>query len=132
MKVTADTNVLVRILTRDDRQQSSLAEAALARAELIALTLPALCELVWVLSRGYRLPTPDIAAAIRRLLGTANVTIDRPAAEAGLAALEAGGDFADGVIAYEGERLGAEIFLSFDRKAVTLLQMQGRTARHLA
>ena len=132
MKVTADTNVLVRILTRDDRQQSSLAEAALARAELIALTLPALCELVWVLSRGYRLPTPDIAAAIRRLLGTANVTIDRPATEAGLAALEAGGDFADGVIAYEGERLGAEIFLSFDRKAVTLLQMQGRTARHLA
>jgi hypothetical protein len=30
------------------------------------------------------------------------VSMDRPAVEAGLAVLEAGGDFADGVIAHEG------------------------------
>jgi len=40
--------------------------------------------------------------------------VNRPAAEAGLALLEAGGDFADGVIAHEGRWLGAEAFVSFD------------------
>jgi predicted nucleic-acid-binding protein len=35
--------------------------------------------------------------------------------------LGAGGDFADGLIAYEGNWLGGETFVSFDKKAVTLL-----------
>ena len=62
----------------------------------------------------------------------ANVTVNRPAAEAGLALLDAGGDFADGVIAYEGSWLGADAFLSFDRKAVRLMEAQGWSARLLA
>ena len=49
--------------------------------------------------------------------------------EAGLAMLDAGGDFADGVIAYEGRWLGAETFVSFDRKAVEMLAAQGVPAR---
>ena len=53
---------------------------------------------------------------------------NRPATEAGLSLLEAGGDFADGVIAYEGAWLGAETFVSFDKKAVCLLNRQGRRA----
>jgi predicted nucleic-acid-binding protein len=48
-----------------------------------------------------------------------------------LAVLEAGGDFADGVIAYEGAWLGGETFVSFDKKAVTLLTDQGHSARLL-
>lgn len=39
---------------------------------------------------------------IRSLLESAAVRVDRPAIEAGLAMLVAGGDFADGVIAFEG------------------------------
>jgi len=38
--------------------------------------------------------------------------------------LEAGGDFADGIIAYEGRQLGAEVFLSFDKDAVTIAKSQ--------
>jgi len=106
VKITADTNVLVRAMTGDDAVQSKIAQFELANADMVALALPALCELVWVLSRGYRIPTPDIAAVIRRLIDSANVTVNRPAAQAGLALLEAGGDFADGVIAYEGELAG--------------------------
>ena len=49
---------------------------------------------------------------------------NRPAIEAGLAMLDAGGDFADGVIAYEGRWLGAETFVSFDKKAVEMLVKQ--------
>lgn len=63
---------------------------------------------------------------------SANVVMNRTAVEAGLSALEAGADFADGVIAYEGEWLGAEEFVSFDSKAVSLLQAQARRARLLS
>jgi predicted nucleic-acid-binding protein len=132
MKITADTNVLVRALTDDDAQQSKIAQTALSRAELIAIATPALCELVWVLSQGYKIPTGDIAEAIRRLINGANVVLNRPAAEAGLALLDAGGDFADGVIAFEGNWLGADTFVSFDRKAVRLMETHGVSARLLS
>ncbi|MDR0775245.1 MAG: hypothetical protein LBE81_01210 [Azonexus sp.] len=56
-----------------------------------------------------------LAATIRSLLNTSNVVVNRPAVEAGLALLAAGGDFADGVIAYDGAWLGAETFVSFDK-----------------
>jgi predicted nucleic-acid-binding protein len=49
-----------------------------------------------------------------------------------LKVLAAGGDFADGVIAYEGSWLGGETFVSFDKKAVALLKSQGQKARLLA
>lgn len=132
MKLIADTNVLVRAITGDDARQSKRAQAELAKADVIALALPALCELVWVLSQGYKIPSADIAEAIRRLMNGANVAVNRPAAEAGLALLDAGGDFADGVIAYEGSWLGAETFASFDKKAVKLMEAQGQAVRLLS
>jgi predicted nucleic-acid-binding protein len=88
--------------------------------------------LVWVLSQGYKIPPSDVAEAIRRLMNSANVVVNRPAAEAGLALLDAGGDFADGVIAYEGNWLGADTFVSFDKKAVKLIEAQGESARLLS
>ncbi len=132
MKITADTNVLIRAMTGDDAVQSKIAQAELANADMVALALPTLCELVWVLSRGYKIPASEIAQTVRRLIDAATVAVNRPAVEAGLALLEAGGDFADGVIAYEGTWLGAEVFVSFDNKAVELLQAQGQSSRLLA
>jgi predicted nucleic-acid-binding protein len=52
--------------------------------------------------------------------------------EAGLALLDAGGDFADGVIAHEGRWLGADCFISFDKKAVKLMETQGASVRLLS
>lgn len=131
MKITADTNLLVRAVVQDDPQQTRLATEALAGADAVVLTTTALCEFVWVTSRAYRLEPQEIGRAIRTLLAGDNVEADRLAADAGLAVLDAGGDFADGVIAFEGSRLGAETFLSFDRKAVRLLTAQGETAQLL-
>ena len=131
MRITPDTNILVRAIMGDDSRQSKIAQAELASADMIALALPAICELVWVLSRGYKVPTAEIGVAVRRLLNSLNVVVNRPAAEAGLALLEAGGDFADGVIAYEGNWLGADAFVSFDRKAVKLMESQGASVRLL-
>lgn len=132
VKITADTNILIRLLTEDHPGQSRIAQEEVLRSEIVALTLPTLCEVAWVLSSRYRLPAADIAAALRGLIAAANVSTDHQAVEAGLAVLDAGGDFADGVIAYEGSALGADSFVSFDRKAVRLLMEQGRSARLLA
>ena len=131
MRVAVDTNVLVRAVVRDDPAQGSIAAQLLTDAELIAVALPCLCELVWVLRRVYGFPPADAADAIRALLAAANVETNRPAVEAGLSVLEAGGDFADGVIAYEGNWLGGKTFASFDKKAVALLVAQGQSARLL-
>jgi predicted nucleic-acid-binding protein len=132
MKITADTNVLVRAIMGDNERQSRVAQSELMKADVVALTLPALCELVWVLSQGYKIPPGEIAEAIRRLMNGANVVMNRPAAEAGLALLNAGGDFADGVIAYEGSWLGADTFISFDKKAVKLMKARGGSVRLLS
>jgi predicted nucleic-acid-binding protein len=132
MKITADTNVLVRAVAGDHKRQSKIAQEQLADADMVALALPALCELVWVLSQGYKIASPDIVEAIHRLITAANVVVNRPAAEAGLAMLAAGGDFADGVIAYEGNWLGADTFVSFDKQAIKLMQGRGESAQLLS
>ena len=128
MKVIADTNVLARAVLQDDPQQGQSAAAMLERASLIAISLPTLCEFVWVLRRGANLSKEDVALSIRDLLDAGNVSMNRPAVEAGLAVLEAGGDFADGVIAHDGAWLGGETFVSFDRKAVELVSLLGQPA----
>ncbi len=131
MKITVDTNVLARAILQDDREQCRIARKLLQETTLIAVPLPVLCELVWILRRGAGLAKEDVAAAIRALADTEKVAMDRPAVEAGLALLESGGDFANGVIAHEGKWLGGDTFVSFDRRAVALLSGQGRSARVL-
>jgi predicted nucleic-acid-binding protein len=131
LKIVADTNVLVRAVVRDDLKQARAAAKILRDAELIAVTMPCLCEFVWVLQRVYGFARAEIATAIQALIDSGNVVVNRPAVEAGLAIFEDGGDFADGVIAHEGGWLGGEIFVSFDRKAVSLLAKRGQDTKLL-
>ena len=131
MKVVVDTNVLVRAVVRDHAAQARVAAKFLTDAEVIAVAVPCLCEFVWVLRKVYSFQTEDVAAAIRALLAAASVQVNRPAVEAGLSMLEANGDFADGVLAYEGNWLGGETFVSFDKQAVALLTAHGQSARLL-
>ncbi len=131
MKIALDTNVLVRIAVLDDPAQARVAATAIREADLLAIPLPVLCEFVWVLGRGYRKSPSEIAGAIRRLLNSRKVALNRPAVDAGLAVLEAGGDFADGVAAYEGQWLGGSQFVTFDQKAATLLPIHGYPTRLL-
>jgi hypothetical protein len=55
---------------------------SLERADIVAVALPLLCELVWVLSQGYKIAADDIAGAVRTLTSAANVMVYRPAVEA--------------------------------------------------
>jgi predicted nucleic-acid-binding protein len=123
--------VLVRALAQDHAGQSKAAQFSLGKAGIVALTTPTLCELVWVL-KGYNIRSSDITETIRGLLNSANIVVNRSTVEAGLAMLDAGGDFADGVIAFEGNWLGADTFVSFDKKAVKLMEAQGVSARLLS
>jgi predicted nucleic-acid-binding protein len=132
MKVSVDTNILARAVLQDDAEQGRAAAKLLKEASLIAVSLPNLCELVWILRRGAKLSKEDVSQTIHDLLNAGNVAMNRPAVEAGLAMLEAGGDFADGVIAHEGAWLGGESFVSFDKQAVELVIRQGQPARLLA
>jgi predicted nucleic-acid-binding protein len=131
MRIAVDTNVLVRAAVRDDAEQTDAATKLMRRAEVVAIAVSSLCEFVWVLRSVYRFRSAEMANAIRTVLAAENVETNRPAVEAGLVMLDAGGDFADGVIAYEGRWLGGETFVSFDRKAVEMLKGQGVAARLL-
>lgn len=131
MKVTLDTNVLVRLATQDDAKQTALALHALQKTSLMAVPTTALCEMVWVLLRGYHYTPAQVAQAVRTLLQVSQVVCNTPAVLAGLSLLESGGDFADGVIAFEGELLGGQEFVTFDQQAAKLLKNQKRKVRLL-
>ena len=124
MRIIADTNVLLRALLRDDDAQRRAAIEVLKAAETVAISAHSLCEFVWVLSRRYGVPRREIASTIRRLIET-HVVVDHAAVAAGLHVLDAGGDFADGVIAHDGRWLGGETFVSLDKKAIEFLGALG-------
>ncbi|WP_273755770.1 MULTISPECIES: type II toxin-antitoxin system VapC family toxin [unclassified Bartonella] len=132
MKIAVDTNVLVRAVLQDDKKQGEAASKILREASLIAISLPCLCELVWILRSGAKLSKEDIAEMLRDLLVTSNVVMNRPAVEAGLAIFEVGGDFADGIISYEGNWLGGETFVSFDKLAIDLLKQNRKSTKLLS
>lgn len=131
MRITVDTNVLLRTTFPDDPLQAGIAAEALRASQGIAIPTTCLAEYVWVLTRRYKRRRDEVAGSIRMLIGDPKVVVDRPAVAAGLAALDADGDFADGVIAFEGRRMGGDIFVSFDRDAVRHVEAAGATAKLL-
>ena len=80
----------------------------MVNAELIAIAPPCLFEFLWVICKVCGFEIDETAAALRALLAAANVAVNRFVAKAGLTVFETGGDFADGVVAYEGSCLGGE------------------------
>ena len=61
-----DTNVLVRLITRDDSRQAASAESFIDREAWVSVL--ALAEETWVLDRVYELTSKDLARAIEMLL----------------------------------------------------------------
>src|SRR5437016_13327213 len=94
MRITADTNVLIRAAVEDEPHQAWLAAKILREAELVAVPTTVLCEFVWVLRRGYKKSASEVLSAIHKLMLSPNVAMNRPAIEAGLFLLAARCDFA--------------------------------------
>jgi predicted nucleic-acid-binding protein len=128
MKVTLDTNILVRAFTNDDPEQATLARAVLDNATLAVIPIPVLCEFSWVLSRSFKIPPAQIAEVIGQIVDSETILTDIPAVEAGLEMLRNGGHFADGAIAAQGLALGGTVFTSFDKQAVDLWRERGGQA----
>jgi len=131
MTIAVDTNVLLRLVIEDDTAEMEEAQDAFASSDRVAVPVVAICEAIWVLRSRYKVGREQLQAFVKRLLDTDKLLLDRIAIEAGLSIMERGGDFADGIIAFDGRRLGGETFVSFDNKAVTLLTASGLNCRLL-
>ena len=71
-----DTNVLVRLITRDDAKQAAAAEAFVARGAWVSHLV--LAETTWVLSAAYELPAAKIAVAVEMLLNHRDLALQDP------------------------------------------------------
>ena len=82
-----DTNVLVRMITRDDPRQAAKADAFVATGAWASLL--ALAEATWVLASVYEMSLPEVASSVRMLLAHEQLTIQDPdVVEAALAGIE--------------------------------------------
>jgi predicted nucleic-acid-binding protein len=68
-----DTNVLVRLVTRDDEKQVVAAESFISKGAWVSNL--ALVEATWVLAAVYELTHPEIATAVEMLLHHRDLTI---------------------------------------------------------
>ncbi len=118
-----DTNVLVRHIVQDDKKEaraaSSLIESHCTADDPGIVSLVVLCELTWVLGRGYGFEWNIIAAVLRQLLSAEDLRIERSElAWQALNLREKGkADFADYVIGLSHREQGAEVTYTLDRRA---------------
>ncbi len=108
-----DTNVVLRYLLGDDRQQFAAATTLID--EVCSESSPGfigsvvLAELWWVLRRKLKLPDTEAAEVIRNLVGNPHIRVHRP--EAVIAAigtsLRTQADFADCLIVFDHRDGGA-------------------------
>ncbi len=127
MSVAIDTNVLVRLLVRDDETQFAaarrLVDEAEAAGEPILVVLCALLEAEWVLRSRYKLDKASIAAAFASLLESAGVEMEHePTVEEALSlwAQHPSTDFADCLLTARAVHLGRSRFVTFDAGASKL------------
>ncbi|MES1171630.1 MAG: type II toxin-antitoxin system VapC family toxin [Bacteroidota bacterium] len=83
-----DTNVLVRLVTRDQAKETSAAEEFVASGAWVSHLV--LAEMAWVLDSVYRLDSTKIALAVDMLLNHMSLTMENPeVVEAALARFRA-------------------------------------------
>jgi predicted nucleic-acid-binding protein len=108
-----DTNVLVRVITRDDKAQAERAVAFLEEQERVFLAKTVLLEVEWVLRRTYKFARGEVLSALRAVVSIGNAEVE----DAGVVVqaidwYEQGMDFADSLhIASAGRQ---HKFASFD------------------
>ena len=111
-----DSNVLVRLVTRDDPKQLAAAEAFSAAGAWVSHLV--LAEMTWVLAAVYNRRPPEIARAIEMLLDHGTLALQEP--EVVSAALEQFRDkpslgFSDCLMIESARKAGHLPFGTFDR-----------------
>lgn len=114
--IAIDTNILVRLVTRDDDGQAKRA-AALFEREEIYVCKTVLLETEWVLRFSYELDRSAILNVLKNVAGLPQVIVEDSAAVAhALDLFEAGMDFADALHLVSGRE--AAQFATFDERLV--------------
>jgi predicted nucleic-acid-binding protein len=127
MSIAIDTNVLVRLLVRDDEPQYAAARRLVDRAataeEPVLIVLCALLETEWVLRSRYKLDKASIAGAFTQLLESSDVEFEhQPTVEEAMYvwAQHPRSDFSDCLLIARATHLGRSRFLTFDAGAAML------------
>ena len=118
---TVDTNVLVRLLTRDDARQAAAADAFVARGAWVPHLV--LVETAWVLTSVYDLHPRAIATALEMLLDHATLVLqDTDAVAAALAHFRKypGLGFSDCLVLELARKAGHLPLGTFDRELAKL------------
>jgi predicted nucleic-acid-binding protein len=119
--IAVDTNVLVRLLVKDDESQTRSAKKLFQRLgrtdERAWVSSVVMCELVWVLSSCYGFSREQVTSAIKRLLTARQLTFAEPdRLHAALRAYETRrGDFADYLIREDAKAAGCDAVVTFDK-----------------
>ena len=116
-----DTNVLVRLLTRDDARQVAAAESFVAAGAWVSQLV--LAEAVWVLTAVYGLGPAAIATAVGMLLNHKNLTVqdvDTIAAALEQFRTKAGLNFSDCLVLEIARKSGHLPLGTFDRALARL------------
>jgi len=118
-----DTNVLIRYITQDDREQADIAthwietNCSIKKPGWISAIV--LCEMVWVLSRAYDYDKATVHSVLQRVFLACELVVE--AQEDAWVALRAyaqgNADFSDYLIACMNRSAGCEYTVTFDRKA---------------
>lgn len=116
-----DTNVLVRFLVGDDRQQAEAASSHIrkvtAEGGTCFINLIVFCELVWVLESAYGYGKTEIAGVLEKMLGTRQFEIEaKDIARQAVHDYGRGkGDIADYLIGRINHAQGCDRTATFDR-----------------
>jgi predicted nucleic-acid-binding protein len=114
--ISVDTNVIVRLLTGDDKPQFKRAKA-LFEKENIIITTSVILECEWVLRYAYHFKQTDIMNAFQSLFGLSNVALQDPAVIADAIQWHQNGmDFADAI--HLAQSKDSEAFVTFDKKFI--------------
>ncbi len=119
--IAVDTNVLVRLLVKDDAAQTRavvrLFKGLDADGERARVSDIVMCELVWVLRSSYGFTRDQITSTVNQVIAARQLVFDSPdRLLRALAAFETGrGDVADYVIREDAKAAGCDCVVTFDK-----------------
>lgn len=119
-----DTNILVRYLTQDDIEQAKTAESLLdkylTKPKSVFVNNIIICELIWILDRGYKYSKDQIIKVVRQILSTEEFAFENQ--NVLWLALEQFEkkrlDFSDALIGQLNKNKGCESTFTFDKAAL--------------
>ena len=122
--IGVDTNILVRYFTQDNLEQAQIVEQIIdthaTTPNSLFVNNIVMCELIWVLERGYKYSKEEISKVIKQMLSTEEFTFEKQ--ELLWLALNQYNqnklDFSDALIGELNKEYGCSETLTFDQATI--------------